>query len=225
VISAKSKSVKNDLGDRLGHDISTPAARRRAYWHVNLTDHGILRGYWTNLAEVTPGVWRSNQPSPYRLRKYHDRGITTVLNLRGANENSPYLFEKEACDALGLTLISHAMTARALVAPSSLLALLDIFESIERPFIMHCKSGADRAGFAAALYLLHMQGADIAEATKQLSFRFFHRRSTQAGILDHVLDAYGADTESQPVAIRDWIENQYKPKKLTEEFNAKRGRS
>jgi len=224
-ISARLKSVENGLGDRLGRDISTPAGRRRAYWHVNLMDHGILRGYWTNLAEVAPGVWRSNQPSPYRLQKYKDKGIATVLNLRGARPNSHYLFEKEACNALGLTLISQAFSARNLVAPPKLLALLDIFETIDRPFVMHCKSGADRAGLAAALYLLHIENADITEAKKQLSFRFLHLRFTQTGILDHVLDAYEADTKTQLIAIRDWIESRYKPKKLTEEFNAKRGRS
>ena len=34
---------------------------------------------------------------------------------------------------------------------------------------MHCKSGADRAGLASALWLLHVERRPVAEAMKQLS--------------------------------------------------------
>ncbi len=224
-LSRKLKSIENGLGDRWGRDISTPAARRRAYWHFNLLDHGVLRGYWHNLAEIAPGVWRSNQPSPHRLQKYREMGFHTVLNLRGVNKSSPYLFEKETCDAIGLDLVSHSLTARSLVKPKALLGLLDIFETIERPFVMHCKSGADRAGLASALYLLHIQGASIAEAKQQLSFKFLHLKSFQTGILDHLLNAYEADIKTQPMPIRDWLETRYDQKKLTAEFDAERGKS
>ncbi|MEE9388681.1 MAG: tyrosine-protein phosphatase [Paracoccaceae bacterium] len=224
-LSAKLKSAENSLGVRLGRDISTPAARRRAFWHFHLMDHGILRGFWTNLAEIAPGVWRSNQPSPRRLRKYQKIGINTVLNLRGVNTSSPYLFEKEAADTLGMNLVSHRMSARSLVDKTTLLELLDVFETIDRPFVMHCKSGADRAGLASALYLLHIQGASLEKAKIQLSFKFLHLRSTQTGILDHVLNAYEIDTKNSPITIRNWIETRYDGQKLTAEFNAERGKS
>ena len=222
---ARLKSFENGLGKRWGHDISTPQARRRAYWHFHFLDHGVLRRFWTNMAEIAPGVWRSNQPSPARLRKLKKAGFHTVFNLRGANPNSPYLFEKETCDEIDLILISHSLTARSMVEPAILLTLLDKFETIERPFVMHCKSGADRAGLASALYLLHILGRPIAEAKKQLSFRFLHLKSFQTGILDHILEAYEADTRTQPMAIREWIETRYNPHELTLEFNAERGRS
>ncbi len=224
-LSAKLKSIENGLGDKLGRSIDTPEARRRAYWHFHLMDHGVLRGYWTNLAEIAPGVWRSNQPSPWRLQKYQQQGIQTILNLRGASSNSPYLFEKEACDTLGLNMVNHSLTARSLVKPDDLLKLLDIFETIDRPFVMHCKSGADRAGLASALYLLHVQGAPISVAKKQLSFRFLHLKSFQTGILDHMLDAYEADIQSNPMPIKEWIETRYDQNNLIAEFNAERGKS
>ena len=81
-----------------GTDISTPALRRQAWWHFHLADHGFLRVLWTNLYEIAPGVWRSNQPSPARLKRYHQMGIRTILNLRGKDRYSYYLFEHEAAD-------------------------------------------------------------------------------------------------------------------------------
>ena len=216
---ARWKAFEKSLDNSLGKDISTDHARRNARWHFNIVDHGILRTFWTNLFEIAPGVWRSNQPSQTRLKQYKDMGIATVLNLRGITDRSPYLFEEEACRDLGLKMINHQLSARSLVPKKELLSLLDTFETIEKPFVMHCKSGADRAGLAAALYLLHIEGASIAKARKQLSFRYIHIRASKTGILDHVLDAYEADTKTTPMPIRTWIEDCYSRKRLPRSFD------
>ena len=43
----------------------------------------FLRFFYHNQAEVAPGVFRSNQPSPDRLNTWAKSGIKTVINLRG----------------------------------------------------------------------------------------------------------------------------------------------
>ncbi|NKW71866.1 dual specificity protein phosphatase family protein [Rhodobacteraceae bacterium R_SAG10] len=222
---ARIKSAERSLGATYGTDISTPRARRRAFWHFQLLDHAILRAFWANCHQIAPGVWRANQPSPRRLRKYHAMGIGTILSLRGANGQSPYLFEKEACDALGIRLINLAFSARKLAPRSVFLALLDAFEQVERPFLMHCKSGADRAGLASVLYLLHMTSTPIVQARKQLGPRYLHFRASQTGILDHMIDAYQADNAARKMPIRTWIEQRYDCDTLSAEFLAKRGKS
>ena len=224
-LSEKLKTFERGLGKSLGSDISTPRARRRAKIHFHLLDHGILRTFWTNLAEIAPGAWRSNQPSQRRLKRYKDMGIKTILNLRGGQGRSPFMFEKEACDALGLTMINQNLHARKLADPEILLSLLSVFETIEKPFLLHCKSGADRAGLASALYLLHIEGASIEEAKKQLSFRFVHVKSFETGILDYMLEAYEKDIKTAPMPIREWIETRYDKQKLTDGFNAERTKS
>jgi len=224
-LADKSKTLERQLGDRFGTDISTPRGRRRAWIHFHLLDHGILRSFWTNFFRVAPGVWRSNQPSPRRLRRLKAKGIKTVLNLRGPNKTSPYLFEKETCDAIGLTLVDYQMRARHLGGRKNLLGLLDLFETLQKPFVMHCKSGADRAGLAAALYLLHIEGASIETARRQLGLKFVHVKSFQTGILDFFLDSYEADTKNAPMPVRDWIETRYRAKKLSARFHALRGGS
>jgi protein tyrosine phosphatase (PTP) superfamily phosphohydrolase (DUF442 family) len=185
-----------------------PAARRRAAFHYHLLDHAVLRRSWTNMHQVAPGVWRSNHPTHARLRDLKAMGIRTILNLRGAGETPPFLFEHESCRALGLELRSVGLSARAAPRRDELLKLFDAFRTMERPFVMHCKSGADRAGLAAALYLL-AHGAPLAEARRQLSWRFLHVRHSRTGILDHVLDLYGARLRQGPIGIEDWVRDEY----------------
>jgi protein tyrosine/serine phosphatase len=207
-----------------GRDISTPGGRRMATLHMHLADHAFLRTVWTNLEEFAPGAWRSNQPSPARIARYHAMGIRTILNLRGTPNHSYYLFEVETCRRLGLTLIDFGLAARSLAEPAKLLALLDAFETIPHPFLMHCKSGADRTGLAAALYLLHIKGAPVAQAQDQLHWRYVHLRNAPTGILDHMLDAYAAEHAATGIAIRPWLATRYDRDALSASWAAARGR-
>jgi protein tyrosine phosphatase (PTP) superfamily phosphohydrolase (DUF442 family) len=205
----------------LGHDITDPAERRRSEWHLDWLDHGILRRRWHNFAQVAPGVYRSNHPNHTRFSAYAQMGIKTVLNLRGEALQPHHLFEVESCENLGLTLVNVQMAARRAPGRRELLRLLDAFATMERPFLMHCKSGADRTGLAAAIYLLHHEGATIAQARRQLSFRYVHIRRTSTGILDHFLDVYAARTQDAPIGIADWIRDEYDRDALTRSFAAK----
>jgi protein tyrosine/serine phosphatase len=205
-----------------GRDISTPHGRRAAWWHYQLSDHGFLRTLWTNLYEIAPGVWRSNQPSAARVRRYAEMGLRTINNLRGREEYSYYLFEREAAERLGIEMIDIRILARTLVPRQSFLELLDLFDRVPRPFVMHCKSGADRAGLASALYLMHVEKLPVQVARKQLSLRFAHVRQTRTGILDHLLDTYEADTATQPMPIRAWFETRYDHRAITRAYDAGR---
>lgn len=202
-----------------GDDISTPAARRSSAWHVNLVDHGALRILWTNMGEVAPGVWRSNQPSPARIGLYAEMGIRAIIYLRGPVRRSYLLFEEEACARHGIKLYIMRLSARSLAPREDVLALLDLFEVVERPFLMHCKSGADRASLASALWLLHMEGASVARAKEEISFRYLHLRNSSAGVLGFMLDRYAENGGG--MSIRDWIAERYEPEALTAEWRAK----
>ncbi|EKE73468.1 MULTISPECIES: tyrosine-protein phosphatase [Roseobacteraceae] len=196
---------------QFGNDVSTPRTRRLAMWHFHLFDHAFLRGIWTNLYEIAPCVWRSNQPSPARIKRYARMGIKTILSLRGDKDLSFMLLEKQACAEHGITLITtNKAAARGALSGKDYVELIDLLASIPKPFLIHCKSGADRAGLASALYLLHCEGASIKEAKKMLSLRFMHLKSTKTGILDHILDLYEADLKADgPIPIRDWFETRY----------------
>jgi len=150
-------------------------------------------------------------------------GIKTILNLRGQDRFSFYLFEREGCETLGIELIDIKIYARKLVPAEKFMELFAIFDRIERPFLLHCKSGADRAGLVSALWLLDQEGATIARAKEMLSFRYVHLKRTKTGVLDHLLDTYEADFAQDPMPIRQWFDQKYDPVVITASFHAKMG--
>ena len=191
------------------HEIESAKGRARAKRQFDWQDHDLLRRRWHNFETVAPGVYRSNQPSATRFADYAEMGIKTILNLRGALDEPFYLFEQEACDALGLEIVSIGLSARKAPRKDRLLKLVDVFETIERPFLIHCKSGADRTGLAAALYLLQYSDADDDTLRAQLSFRYLHIRKSSTGILDFVLETYLARRQQSPIKLRDWVVAEY----------------
>ena len=193
----------------------------RAWWHYQLVDHGFLRYGWTNFDQVAPGVFRSNHPHEARLRAYRDRGVRAVLNLRGEGDAPSYRMEKAACAALGLELISVKFAARGAPNRDRLLDLFAAFDRIQRPFLMHCKSGADRAGLASVLYLLD-QGTPLEEARRHLSPRYLHLKWTKTGIQDAFLDVYADRLRRGPIAIRDWVRDEYDPEDVRRLFAGRR---
>ena len=190
-------------------DLSTPENRRRAHIYNMWFDHAILRKIWTNFFKVAPGVYRSNQPTHKRFIKLKAMGIRSVLNLRGAAGAAHYLVEEESCRELGLTLVNVALHARYAAPRDDILAVIRAFRDIEKPFVMHCKSGADRAGFAAAIYLLVIEGRPLSDARKMLSIKYLHLKRSRTGVLDHILDQYEARNCQDSISFEDWITAEY----------------
>lgn len=201
-------------------DLSTPENRRRAHIYNMWFDHAVLRKFWTNFWEVAPGVYRSNQPTHERFVKLKAMGIRTVLNLRGAAGAAHYLVEEESCQQLGLTLVNCTLHARYAAPRDDILAVLRAFRDIEKPFVMHCKSGADRAGFASVLYLLVIEGRPMAEARKMLSLKYIHLKWSRTGILDFILDLYEAHNVASPIGFEDWVATQYDHLKVQDQYEA-----
>ncbi|MEO6298774.1 MAG: tyrosine-protein phosphatase [Paracoccaceae bacterium] len=211
--------LQRRLTARFGKDISTPDARRAAWWHFQLMDHAFLRIFWTNLHQVAPGVWRSNQPSPGRLRRWHVKlGLRSVLNLRGESSQGFYLFEEEACRETGMALYNLQLYAKQPPSREKLKQLLDLFQTIPKPMLFHCKSGADRTGLAAALYLLTIENCPIAEAQRQLSRRYLHVENSRAGIQDHLLRLYARAFADTGISFRDWLHSGYDPAVVSASF-------
>jgi protein tyrosine/serine phosphatase len=190
-------------------DLSTPENRRRAQIYNLWFDHAILRMVWTNQFELAPGVWRSNQPTHARLVRLKAMGVRTILNLRGAAGAAHYLTEAESCRRLGLTLVDCTLQARDAAPRANIQALIAAFREIERPFVMHCKSGADRAGFASAIYLMVIEGRPLAEAQRMLGVKYIHLKWSRTGVLDFILARYGARAVETDIGFEDWIATEY----------------
>ena len=124
-----------------------PVTLPQRLW-AEVADAAVLRRWWTNFAPVAPGVYRSNHPNHARLDRYKAMGIDTVLSLRGGPDQVPQRMEVESCATLGLRLEHVSLAARRPSPRRQYMALFDMFDRLPRPFVMHCKSGADRAGIA-----------------------------------------------------------------------------
>ncbi|MBM7068277.1 tyrosine-protein phosphatase [Actibacterium sp. 188UL27-1] len=214
------KTAERKVRKSFGDDISTPFKRWQAWLHFHLLDHAFLRVWWTNFGRVADGVYRSNHPGPKRLKKYKSMGIQTVLNLRGNDGYSPWLFEQEACDRLGLTLVERKIYARKAAGQQEILNLIDTLKTLPKPFVLHCKSGADRAGFAAVLYRAIVEKVPLSEARKELSVRYLHLDWTATGIVDHIFDVYEKRNAQDPIDLETWFRTEYNKREVEESFAA-----
>jgi len=190
------------------------------YLDLMAVDHGIFRLAYLNLHSVAPGVWRSAQPGPRDIRRLRKRGLRTVINLRGPRDCGSYRLEKQACERYGIELIDFKLRSRGAPDPDVIREAVGLFQRINYPVLIHCKSGADRAGLMTALYLLVHEARPLDEATRQLGLRYGHFKQADTGILDHVFACYRADTAAEPIEFLRWVDERYSPDQVTKSFRA-----
>jgi len=185
-----------------------------------LKDHGFLRLAWHNRHEIRPGVWRSNQPAPWDIHKAADLGIKTIINLRGPRADGGWRLEKQACDNAGLRLVDFTVRSRAVPDYDVLVGADALFRQVEKPFLMHCKSGADRAGIMAALYLLLIENASVDDALEMLSLKHLHVKQAKTGLLDAFIDAY-RPAQDAGLSMLDWAKHELDPDAIQQNFMTK----
>ena len=203
-------------------DLSSPGGRFATVLDYLWNDHAYLRVGFQNAHWVSPELVRTNQPWPFQLKWWRDRGIKTVINLRGGFDASFYALEKDACARLGLTMVDFTVTSREVPSRVRVLGAKQLFETIEYPALMHCKSGADRAGIMSVLYAHFRLGLPIREAMAELSLRYLHMSAGKTGVLDYTFDRYLADGEPKGLSFTQWVESPaYEPDAIKADFRAK----
>lgn len=196
---------------------------RRAAWRDSLfVDHAIFRLVWTNFAAVVPGkVYRINHPAPFRLARVSRRlGLRTLVNLRGHRRCGSDALSREAAPRIGLRHVDMAFESRGAPHRDRILRFAALYRELAFPMLMHCKSGADRAGLASGLVVL-FEGGTATQALEQLSWRFGHFRRSRTGILDAFFLRYRADAEGR-IPFLDWVKHEYDEAALKRDFVAGR---
>ncbi len=199
----------------------TKSKRWRAFLDMWLVDHGFIRDIYCNIHPVAEGVWRSAQPAPRHLRWAKRQGIRTILNLRGRRDTcGSYILEREECERLGLTLVDFPIRSRSPLDRETLRAAAKIFETIEYPVLLHCKSGADRAGFMATLYLFLRAGVPLRQAMKKhLSLTYGHVKQAKTGVIDFFFNRFLAAGDESPEGFRRWVDTIYDRAGLEAQFH------
>lgn len=218
-------------------EFRTPEGRKAAWRSLMWEDHGWVRKLYKNTHWISGEMVRTYQPSPADIRNWAQKGIKTIINLRGlrnvhgggrVSESQPgfYWLEKEACAEHGIRLIDHRAWSREAPPRDFLLDLNGYFDEMPFPALMHCKSGADRAGIASVLYKFLRDDTSLDEALGQLAFRpYGHVKSGKTGVLDYFFEVYRAaaardGVEPSKAHFLHWVEHEYDRDAVTNGFRS-----
>ena len=190
------------------------------YIDLFIIDHGWVRSLINNnFHRIDDGVYRSGQPSPRLLKSYIvNYNIKTIVNLRKPidSEKNIFLIQKKVCNNFNLSMVNIPFSARKLPNRETLKLMIGAVKEMELPFLVHCKTGADRTGFFMALYKFYKTN-DILEAKKQLSLKYLHIKYSQTGILDYFfekIDTLKLDNSS----LEEWVEENYDSNQISKEY-------
>jgi len=145
--------------------------------HVNF--HVVVEGQ----------VYRSAQPSAEKLTEWvKTYGLRTVVNLRGDSAEAFYGEERRALERAGVTMIDIRLTAKRMPMARRLENLVDVLESTEKPMLLHCESGIERAGVASVMAAMAVGGEDYASARDEVSLRTLHLGPMDRRIMETLVE-------------------------------------
>jgi protein tyrosine/serine phosphatase len=154
-----------------------PAARDER-WAVPITLEGV-----PNLHQITPTLYRSEQPTALGFRNLEKLGIRTVINLRAFNSDDD--------EVRGTTLRTERV--RILTWNVDDTQVIDVMRMLRNtgngPFLIHCQHGADRTGLMSAMYRVLEQGWTIDDALTELTDGGYGYHAVWKNILRYVRSA------------------------------------
>jgi len=104
-----------------------------------------------NFHQVNENLYRGAQPQRGALKKLSELGIKTVINLRGASEDTRD--EQAEAEASGMRYFNIPMPALGRPTDEQVERALAVIDARENwPVFVHCQRGADRTGVIIAVY-------------------------------------------------------------------------
>jgi uncharacterized protein (TIGR01244 family) len=104
-----------------------------------------------NFHQVNENLYRGAQPQSGGLKKLSELGIKTVINLRGASEDTRK--EQAEVEASGMRYFNIPMPSLGRPTDEQVERALAIIDARENwPVFVHCQRGADRTGLIVAAY-------------------------------------------------------------------------
>jgi protein tyrosine/serine phosphatase len=104
-----------------------------------------------NFHQVSENLYRGAQPQRGGLKKLSELGIKTVINLRGASEDTHK--EQIEAETLGMRYFNIPMSGLGRPTDEQVERALTIIDARENwPVFVHCQRGADRTGVIIAVY-------------------------------------------------------------------------
>ncbi len=175
-----------------------------------------------NFHAITPGeAYRSAQLDQDELQHYVQKyRIRSVINLLGKDKKAKwYRDEVSMCKDLGVAHYDIKLPARSAPSEARIKKLISIFKSAPRPVLIHCKSGADRSGLAAAIWLVEIDSMPPSRARKELSIKYGHLPIGPTHILDRFFDDWVKKHGIKGTSKTDEIQKQGKVKEELQKKN------
>jgi hypothetical protein len=147
--------------------------------------------------------------------RVHRRGDDVELCAMDAAE---FAFLQALADGAPL---AAALERAALPVDRLAPTLAALFAELPEPLLIHCKSGADRTGLVAGIWLL-LQGRPVQAALDQLHWRFGHLSASKTGILDAFFQDYAAfQARHGAKPFLAWLREDYDEDDLRARFRSK----
>ena len=184
----------------------------------------LLGGLWLyqryirfNAGVVVPGsVYRSAQPSPAYLEKIaRQHNLKTVVAMMRSEQPWFRSAEEDKLAQLGINYLYLSTTNARRPSRSEMLRLIEMVETVPRPVLIHCKTGADRTGAASALFAMHDLHQPVDQAVGQ-NVTLTHLHTGKPGDeINDIFDLYlnARAKNNQPpggwTEFVHWIKNDY----------------
>jgi tyrosine-protein phosphatase SIW14 len=121
-----------------------------------------------NFAQLSPALYRGEQPTREGFAELKKLGIKTVVNLRSFHDDSRLL------EGTGLRYFRMHEKAWH-PEDEDVVAFLNIVANPEnQPVFVHCQQGSDRTGYAVAAYRMVEQGWSADDAIAEMHHFAFH---------------------------------------------------
>ncbi len=140
-----------------------------------------------NFHKVNENLYRGGQPLTGGLKKLSELGIKTVINLRGASEETRN--EQVEVEASGMRYFNIPMPGLGRPTEEQVERAMAIIDSRDNwPVFVHCQRGSDRTGVVIAVYRISREqwtkDQAVAEAKR------FGMASYQFRKKDYISDYY-----------------------------------
>jgi protein tyrosine phosphatase (PTP) superfamily phosphohydrolase (DUF442 family) len=109
------------------------------------------------LQKVDDRLYRSAQPRDGGIKRLHELGFKTIINLRGASERTRA--QEAEARALGLNYFTISLPNWGRPKDARVARILEIINAPESgQILIHCRSGVDRTGMMVAIHRMRDEG-------------------------------------------------------------------
>jgi len=183
-----------------------------AYVYFNFTVHPVIQNT----------VYRSAQLSGNNLQKNINKyQFKSIINLRGKRREEWYQTESKISKKNNVELYNVRLSAIQFPTSTEVDSLVHILQTAKKPFLLHCRGGADRTGMASALVLSIEKDASLQEMKNQFSWKYFVFRSLSTGKLffsSYEQFLHKSGLSHNRANLLSWIKDEYVDHKGNIEF-------